>query len=219
MEQDLGTVGHLGEGDPIVHRAIRGEQIGTGGGDDDEILGEDPAQTQPRHLRGEFEGAGDEREVELAAGQRFDELTGPLLHQLELDTGVGGVEPADRLGHEAHAQGRGRTQPNPALLQARELIHVTADRLGVGEHALRRRQQRRPGIGERDVTMRAVEELGSELLLQRRDLSRQGGLGQVERRGGFREMAGGGHLGEASQLFEVHDRSPCRSDISIAYLY
>ena len=173
MEQDLGTVGHLGEGNPIGLRTARGEQIGTGGGDDDEILGEDPTQAEPRHLRGEIEGAGDEREVELAAGQGLDELTGAFLDQLEFDAGMGGVEPADRLGHEAHAQGRGRTQPDAAAPQTGELIHVTADRLGVGEHAFRRRQQGRSGVRERDVAVRAVEELGPELLLQCRDLPRQ----------------------------------------------
>src|SRR5699024_6374088 len=83
-------------------------------------------------------------------------------------------------------------------------IYVAADRLGVGEHAPGRRHQGLTGRGQRDVAARAVEELGAELLLQRRDLAAQRRLGQMQGGGGLREMAGGGDLDEAGQLFEIH---------------
>src|SRR5699024_12393139 len=95
-----------------------------GRGDDDEGLAEHAAHRQPRHLRPGVEGAGDQSQIELAGPERLDELARALLHELELDAGVVAMEAADRLGDEAHAQRRGRTEADPAAPQYGELVHV-----------------------------------------------------------------------------------------------
>ena len=177
------------------------------GGDDDEVLAQHLVHVQARGHRPEVEGPSDEREVELPGTEGLDEFARALLHDLEFDSGMLGVEAAERLGDEAHAQGRSRPEADPALPQTGEFVHVEADRLGVGEHPPRSRQQRLAGCGEGDVPAGAMEELGPELLLQGRDLPGQGGLGEMEGRGGLREVPGVGDLDEACELFEIHSNS------------
>ena len=51
------------------------------------------------------------------------------------------VERADRLGHEADAQRRRGSQPHPSAPQTGQFTHLLADRLGLGQHPLRAREQ------------------------------------------------------------------------------
>src|SRR5699024_12272028 len=93
--QRWGWLGRLGERAP----APAGETCAAAGrGDDDEVLAEHAARCQPRNLRPGVEGAGDQRQIELAGPERLDELARALLHEHELDAGVVAMEAADQIG-------------------------------------------------------------------------------------------------------------------------
>ena len=152
---------------------------------------------------------GDQREVELAAGEFVEQPPRPLFRQVQLDGRMLRVERAEHLGDEADAQGGGGAEAHPAALEAGELGEFAPDGFGVGEHAARERQQRLARDRQGAAAAGAVEQLGAEVLLERGDLAAQRGLGEVQLLGGTGEVAEPGHLDEAAQLLEVHVDSLC----------
>src|SRR5919108_90658 len=96
--------------------------------------------------------------------------------------------------------------PAPAA-KARDRL---GPRLGLGQPAedvVGMAYDRLAGLGQADAARAALDEHGAGLALERRDLLRDGGLGERERLGGGRERAAQGDLPEHSHAAYVeHQR-------------
>ena len=114
------------------------------------------------------------------------------------------MERGQDLGHQADAQRRGGAEAHAALVQAGKFLHLVADGVRVGEHALGQRKEGFAGVRQCDVAPGAVEKRGAEVRFERGNLPAERGLGQVEMRGGTREMADSGDFHETLELFQVH---------------
>ena len=79
------------------------------------------------------------------------------------------VERAELFGDEADARRGGGAEPHPAALEASEFGEFAPHRFRVGEHAARERQQRFARGRERAASAGAVEQLSTEILLERGD--------------------------------------------------
>ncbi|MEH3054324.1 MAG: hypothetical protein PGN13_10010 [Patulibacter minatonensis] len=149
----------------------------------------------------------DEPEVELAAGDLPGELSGAAaVGDEHVDARVLAGERRDELGRV----GRGR----PHRLHDAEL-HGPAEpgrRIGDGVARRLRGRQRRAGLGEQGPAgvggarsaSRALEELGTQLLLEPADRGRHGGLHDVQTVGRAREALRFGDGDEHLELTQVH---------------
>ena len=153
---------------------------------------------------------GDQGEVELAAGEFVEQPARPLLREVQFDGRMLRVERAEHLRDEADAQRGRRAEPHPAALESGELGELATHRLGVGEHAAGQRQQRFPRDGQGAAAARAVKQLGAEIVFERRDLTAQRRLREVQLLGGAGEVA------EAATSTKLRS---CSKFISIAYAH
>jgi hypothetical protein len=195
------------------HQVVAGEvaerhfrQPGQGGGS-----GEDDAQVQwdggAEPQFGGVDGVVHESDVQAAGGQQPQLLRGGDLLQVDgelrsvLRTGgqQGGQDGGGGVGRHARAQGAEAAVGGAAGQGAQPLLP--------GEEFVGLFQQRRSGGAEPDAALRAVEQFGSEFLLQPADRLAERRLGHAQPLGGPAEVQLVGHGDEKTQVAqEIHDQ-------------
>jgi hypothetical protein len=95
-----------------------------------------------------------------------------------------GGEGGDRAGHDRGVGGGERADAQPPGLQARDGLHLGLGRREAVENRVGVLEQHAAGLGQPDAARGALEQLGAGLALERRDLPRDGGLGEAQRLGG-----------------------------------
>ena len=119
-----------------------------------------------------------------------------------------GAEVGDEPGEE---EARGRAEHADAESAAGQLAHVgdgLARTRQRREHALGLGAEGPAGLREHDAAADAGEQLDAELRLERADLLRERGLGEVELAGGPAERAVLGRGEEVGELLQSHRRVP-----------
>ncbi len=177
----------------------RGERVGRVREQHDRAAAElEPAQGA------EVLGGRDERDVEVARPHLRGELARPRLGELDVHERVAQPEPLEQRRDVDHAEALLGPEPQaPRELVARPHDGVAA-RGGLGEHPPRERQQRPPGVRQRDLPRGAREQVGAELALEVADRGGQAGLRDAAERRGVREVALLRHRDEVLHLPQLH---------------
>ena len=136
--------------------------------------------------------------------------------QLQPQRRLRGAQLAERHRHEAGGGGRERGEAHGRDVDAAVRAHVVLgaargveQRLGVLEH-------RGARLGERQAARLALEQLGPELLLEARDVLRDGGLREAQRVGGGGEGAARGDLSERLQQLEIEHKGRYHARLSLS---
>nr|WP_038679960.1 hypothetical protein [Pimelobacter simplex] len=172
-----------------------------GGDAGDQQLVDHRDDVEPRRERA---GVRDEGEVEVAVGERGDEVRRAPLARGDRDAGVRraeGGEAGQVAGDRAADDG-----PDPDL-PADHAGQVVGDRPDPADRVERRRgvrQQRDAVRGQRGQPGAALEQPDAELALQLGDLRRDAGLAHVQRLGGAGERAPAVDLEDVAQLVQLH---------------
>ena len=125
------------------------------------------------------------------------------LDEVQADLVMRAVELRHRQRDQRRVRGRERADPQPAAVEARERLELV---LGGGEPVedhVGVLDQQLAGRGQPDAARAALDQPGPGLGLERRDLARDGGLGERERVSGGRERAVGGDLAQDAQAADV----------------
>jgi drug/metabolite transporter (DMT)-like permease len=154
-----------------------------------------------------------EHEVERAERQRRQRRLGLGVLDLDAQRGVLGREPPQRRRQQVqarrlerrHAQGPGHLLGHRGEIGLR-LLGARQQRVGVADQRLR-------GGREPHVAPGALEQRHARLLLELRELLRDGGGGVGERFGDGADRAAGGELAQQAQAAEVEHREADLSNI------
>jgi hypothetical protein len=147
-----------------------------------------------------------ERDVETAVVEHLDHpLSGPFLEaDLDLRIRLGKSRQGCRdveLPPEQH-----RANGDVAADQPAELVHVSAQRLGLGEDGSGAGRDQLAGLGRVHGSGRAVQQLRTQLPLELPDLVRERRLRHVQLVGGTREVPVSRHRFEVAKLPYLHVR-------------
>jgi hypothetical protein len=114
-------------------------------------------------------------------------------------------------GHVDLARRQQRSDRDPTADEPAQLVDLALDAVDLGQDAPGSGGDRLAGLGRHDAATRALEELGSQLLLEPLDLVREGRLGDVKLLGGAGEVAMAGDRLGVDQLAKL-DRSIVNHD-------
>jgi len=197
---------HIGQ---ILHGNLgfRGQGVGFGKGDHGGFLGnrmDDEAAIK-------VGGRAEDGEVERAAEEPRDEADGFLFDNLDCDLGVAFAEQLQEGRNEASGGAVDHPDPERQLQRGGEGLGFGAEKLKLAQGFSGRGEERVACGGEADVACGAGEERKAEVLLQRLDVTAEGGGKDAQIARGAAEMQVICDREEGGELIAVHSTNYCDS--------
>jgi hypothetical protein len=153
-----------------------------------------------------------EGDIEAPVVEHVEHPLGGAFADAHLDVGeLGGERRQDRGDVELPAEQQG-SHGQAAADQAAQLLHLSEQRLALGQDGAGARGDERPSLGRLHRARRPSKQLDPELLLEALNLMGHRRLGDVELVGGAGEVSVAGDGLEVAELAQIHLES--RSIIS-----
>jgi len=146
----------------------------------------------------------DEAELGLALDDRGRDLGGVADDQLERDARMGAAKGGEVAWQPVAGDRLAGLQPQPAGGGVGQRREQRLGAPGLRQHGLRRREEQPADLRQDDSAPLSMEKFGAVPGLQGRQRGADGGLAEMERGGGARDVAGARDGGEDAKLFEGH---------------
>ena len=159
-----------------------------------------PSARQDRHRLGPqslaLEGVGrggfveaPDHEVDFAGGEQRQQFVGAALLQANTQAGLALPEPREHARQHARRRDGEHAKGEPTRARRRDQIERLVEAAPFGEHTARRFHESRPGERRPRAARVALEEFHAEDILGLAQGLAEGGLGEMQRGGGFQQAA------------------------------